>query len=606
MKRNNVVTKIGMKTLLSLTGSACWVFSLLLMLTACQSDETSGPGVGLQPDGKVRFHLKVGVAGSETTRAWADGTNAGQEEMMNVWTVVVVNDNDGTDKNKIVAVYACKPSGDPDQEIDQIDKIGNDYVELPEGKYRFYSFANMSPTVAKALCIDAAVIGGESRTRGDNEPAAGNDPTTGGGNEAGSDASVGKSYQSSGDAVRDQVSPYTSPDGTDNFFSDDINYKKNTIIPIDFTSGTTVTESMINAMTVNVAGNNFDVTTNNGYGVKGIPMSNVQTITVTEETTTIELIVVRMMAKIEVDVYNNGETDATIHSISLTDITKNTNANLKLLPKFLSTSGPNTMEVEEVSNNQTISYHKDIQPNLRTDVPTGNMTLYPNTAQGFVSKDAHKLNIANGTGNPVKFVFYVNESMAPDNGSGHFYLSLGIKTGVGTDVVYSHALINPKGKTSADDNAWNYIARNDYRIIPVVLTDWLFRIEPIALAPIGGYPTPTLSSNGLKATFDTGGMIALQPYVKNRKEDFWRDFSDPEVTFTEIHWTNSDGNDVSGPGKIVKTAFTYDPLTKYIIGELNQDRVTTDKSNRTAITVTVKLGPTGSQFTYNFTCDVAI
>ena len=571
----------------------------LLSLTACQSDENAEQRVGLQPNGKVRFHLNVGVVGSPVTRAWSDASNATDKEMMNVWTVVVVNNDD----NKVTAIYACKPSGEPDQEIDQIDKS----VELSEGTYRFYSFANMSPAVAQALCIDV-ISGGSVRTRGDNEPTAGNDPTTGGGNEAGSDSNVGKCYQDkSGDAVTGQVSPYTSPDGTDTFFSDDKTYKKNTIIQIEnVPAGATVTESMINAMTVNVAGNNFDVTTNNGYGAKGIPMSNVQTITVTEETTTIELIVVRMMAKIEVDVYNNGETDATIHSISLTDITKNTNANLKLLPKFLSTSGPNTMELEEVSNNQTISYHKDIQPNLRTDVPTGNMTLKPNTAEGLVSKDTHKLDIVNGTGNPVKFIFYVNESMAPDNGSEHFYLSLGIKTGVGTDVVYSHALINPKGRTSSDDNAWNYIARNDYRIIPVILTDWLFRIQPISLAPIGGYPTPTLSSNGLKATFDTGGMIALQPFVKNRKEDFWRDFSDPEVAFVDVHWTNSDGDDKSGSDKIVKTAFTYDPLTKYIIGELNQDKVTTGKTNRTAITVTVKLGPAGSQFTYSFTCDVII
>lgn len=557
----------------------------LLTLTACSTDDASEQGVGLQDDGKIRVHLKVGAAGSsEATRGWSDSQYANDAEMMNVWTVVVVNNEEGENFNKVVSIYACKPEGEPDQEIDDI-------AELPsKGKYRFYSFANMSPTVVKQLLgIDGSMptpVGVRTRGEGDGN----NDPTSGPSTQV---EGLVTAYNGVGSAVSESVTSYVTANDAPDPFMNDNTFAKNTYHPIEFVKDAVITADAISAATVNMAGNNFRVSGANGYGAVGIPMSNVQTIEVMETTTSIELIVIRMLAKIELDIYNDGENDATISSISLTDITKNANNNLKLLPSL--TAGANSMEFT----------HKDIQPNLGAMAARGNMTLTPSTAsQGFIAKTGHKT--TDDPRNPVKFVFYVNESAAPDNGSGLFYVTLGIKTGSGTDVVYSHALINPKGKTSADDNAWNYIARNDYRIIPVVLTDWLFRIEPIALAPIGGYPTPTLSSNGLKATFDTGGMIALQPYVKNRKEDFWRDFSDPEVTFTEIHWTNSDGNDVSGPGKIVKTAFTYDPLTKYIIGELNQDRVTTDKSNRTAITVTVKLGPTGSQFTYNFTCDVAI
>ena len=166
----------------------------LLLLTACQSDDTTGQGGGIQPDGKVRVRLNVGVEGSQRTRAWQDGDNAVTAEMMNVWTVVAVNNTD----DKVVSIYACKPSGEPDQEIDN-------YVELPAtGTYRFYSFANMSPKVVMSLLgISGSgdATAKSARTRGDNDdPTGGNEPN-GGGNESGSSASAGTRYQSSGDAV---------------------------------------------------------------------------------------------------------------------------------------------------------------------------------------------------------------------------------------------------------------------------------------------------------------------------------------------------------------------------------------------------------------------
>ena len=558
------------------------VFSTLFTFMACQSDDTTEQGGGLQSDGTVRVHLKVGVAGSKTTRAWTD-KEADTKEMMNVWTVVAVSDAD----NKVVSIWACKPKGEPDQEID-------DYVELPAvGTYRFYSFANMSPKVVMSLLGisgSGAATAKSARTReGNEDPTTGNEPS-GGGNEGGSSASAGTSYQSSGDAVGSVTS--NMPAGTtDDFCNNDNSYQQNKFYSIAFDASQTVTV----ASAVNIAGNNFDVTADdNGFGAKGIPMSNVQTIAVTAETETIELIVIRMMAKIEVDVYNDGETDATIHSISLTEITKNADGNLKLLPN-LSDAGHGSMEV---------TTHGDIQPNLPTNAPKGNMTLYPSSVQGAVSKTGHK---STGTGQtPVKFIFYVNESTAPTNSSGHYYLSLGIKTGSGSDVVYSHALISDEGSSDDDHGKWNYIARNDYRVIPIVLTDWQFRIEPIAFVPIAGYPAVTLSSDALKATFSTGGFIALQPFVKKRTEATWRDFGDPEVEYVSVTWTNSDGTNVSGADKIVKTAFVYDDVSKYIIGELNHDKVTAGHTNKTAVTVTVKLGSSGSQYTYSFTCDVII
>lgn len=500
---------------------------MLVAVTAVMAGCSEDDNMPVRDDGKVT--LRIGVAGessmTQTRATWVD-TNATDDEMMNLWVVVITYTQDGS----VVKCIACRPTaGTADQEIDEVG-------EFVQGAYTVYSFANIS--VAN-VCTLLGLTGPATL------------PTIG-----------------------------------------------NTPVEIDGVTGT-VTAATVAARTVTVNGNNFNPTAaDNGFGEKGIPMSNVQTIAVNE--TERDLIVVRMMAKMEVQVFNDGDADLTIHSISLTDITPNVANNLKLLP-LLSAEGANTMDF----------IHKDIQPNLGT-VTTGNMTYSPAADAGGVAYTGHKS--TDETKNPVKFTFYVNESAAPinntsatlGNGSGLFYLTLGIKTGTGEDVVYSHALIDQTGETESDNDAWHYIARNDYRVVPVILTDWLFRVEPLAFVPIAGYPATMLSSDAQKATFSTGGMIALQPFVKKRTEASWRDFDDSEVKLVSIHWTNSDGTDLSGDGKIIKTAFAYDTYTHTIIGELNN--TLTGGPHKTAVTITVKLGPTGgsSQYTYSFTFDVIL
>ena len=557
----------------------------MYMLLACQSDDTTEQGGGLQSDGTVRVHLKVGVAGSKTTRAWTD-KEADTKEMMNVWTVVAVNDAD----NKVVSIWACKPKGEPDQEID-------DYVELPAvGTYRFYSFGNMSPNVVKDLLgLNPIVVDpGSVRTRG-----------------------VGKKYddgstpgQTNDRNATGNVTSYVSATAGDTFYGDDNTYKPNEFHQISFDEGVMISSDAANARTVNVAGNNFDVDADNGYGAKGIPMSNAQTITVTAETTSIELIVIRMLAKMELQLFNDGNSDVTIKSFTLQDVTKNMDNNLKLLPN-LTPGGANTMDYK----------HGDIQPNLGTAATTADLTLYPTAVQGLVAKTGHKT--TDGTPDPVTFTFYVNESAAPTNASGLFYLTLGIDMGGGT-VEYRHALIDQKGSTTIDNDKWDYIARNDYRKIPIVLTDWQFRIEPIAFTPIAGYPAKMLSSDALTATFSTGGYISLRPYAKNQNDGVWRDFSDTEVTFVSLSWKNKEGTDIAyfnsdgtlkdgtdpyDPSdkpnhKIIKRAFDYDDANYCITGEL--DNNLNPGTYETAITVTVKLGPSGNQYIYSFTCNVVL
>ena len=532
------------------------VLTALLTLTACQKDTVDKRDGGEEPvpEGYARVKLRISPAGSQsdsdiTTRAvWRD-ENAKDEEMMYIWTVIIVNAD-----NEVVEIQSCKPSKaytagtDDDREIDDI-------TTLPIGTYTFYSFANIGAANLETL------LGFSSGTI----------PVP-----SGNDVIASKTK------AADQISAML--------------YRNNNSIPA--TGGTSMEEVKLSlgangkVLTDLSADNAF------GLGSKGIPMSNVQTKTITNDMT-FDLIVIRMFAKMELRFFNETDDDITVETITLTEVTQNPTSehNLMLLPTL----------TQYDSMNPT---HKDIRATNPSTAVVGDFTYTVPAAKQTITKN--KPVIGDVPGQII--TFYVNESVAPTkNGSGLFYLILGTKIG-SNPVVYSHALISQKGMTISDDDAWDYIARNDYRVIPIVLTDWQFRIEPIAFAPIAGYPAKTLSSDALKATFSTGGVIALQPYVKKRTETTWRDFSDPEVTFESIHWKNSDGEDQAlynsdgtekdATATIVKTAFAYDDVTKYIIGELNN--AFSSGTHKTAITITVKLGPTGSQYTYSFTCDVVL
>lgn len=533
---------------------AIYYFALfaLLLLTACQDNDSAEQGnTTPDADGKVAVRLHLRVAGQDSapsinTRAdWSD-PNATDDEMMNVWTIVAVyNDASNTDTyGKIAFIHASVPE-EGNREID-------DLAYLRPGKYVFFSFANMEPGYVTMNYLGI----------GDTEYSF--TPVDANGN-------LGTPI------------PYIS-----NFFGDDGQASTtHDVYQLTWDPELTIDPNDYDDTTVGVNGNGFDPTAaDNGFESKGIPMSNVQEIEISGESE-VELIVVRMMAKIEVQLYNESGEDIVVKSATLSDVTQNEDGNIKFLPTL-------------TYNDDMNYHHKDIQPGVDPEASVAGFTYTPTTAETVPAHYGYDENKTNPT---HKLTFYVNECATPKNVSGLFFLTLEMQRG-GNSVEYRHALINQKGNTSTDDDAWDYIARNDYRIIPVILTDWQFRIEPIAFVPIAGYPATTLSSDALTATFSTGGIIALQPYVKKNTDTTWLDFSNPEVEVISISWKNSDGTNVSGDNKIVKTGFAYDNANHCIIGELNQAKVGTNSG--TSITVNVKLGPSGSQYTYSFTCNVIL
>lgn len=235
-----------------------------------------------------------------------------------------------------------------------------------------------------------------------------------------------------------------------------------------------------------------------------------------------------------------------------------------------------------------------------TDV--GPVVYTPSTALELNAGEGY-----NATTNPTKkLFFYVNETDASYTTiNNQFSLRFKIQRGDGPEEEIRYGMTTPYIDGLIGGNGFNVIRRNDWIHIPIHITDWQLRIEPLAFVPIAGYPATMLSSDGLNATFSTGGMIALQPFIKKYTDSTWRDFGDSEVTFVSVTWKNSDGTDVSGDGKIVKTAFAYDDVTKCIIGELNQAKV--GSNAKTTFTVNVELGKSPDPvYHYSFTFNVIL
>lgn len=432
----------------------------LSLLTACSSDDAAqGGGEPVAPnDGKVQVRLRVSQAGSNTMRGITDG-NASAVELMNLWTVVIVNSSD-----EVVEIQSCRPSSD-NAEID-------DVTNLTPGTYRFYSFANIGATALEGLL----------------ELPSGSVPVVATG-------------------TTDVISSKTLGDGTGGTVTDLGHVYPTGSNNVPPTGGT-----IVDNITSTITGNNFNPTAaNNGFGEKGIPMSNVQTYDI-KSSGSYDLIVVRMMAKIELQIKNSTGTSVTVKSATLSNVTKNSTGNLKLLPS-LSDAGHDVM---------TIPTHGDIQPNLGTAVQE-DLTI-------AINKD-----IADDATENV--TFYVNECGTPNNPEGLFYLTLEMDNS-GTSE-YRYALIDQTGETTADNNKWAYIARNDYRIIPIELDDLKFEIIPYDFPAIGVYPVSVKEVDAANHVYDFEfhdyGHFHLLPSVT--KSGTAVEFSATTPTGTGYKWT---------------------------------------------------------------------
>lgn len=239
------------------------------------------------------------------------------------------------------------------------------------------------------------------------------------------------------------------------------------ITPADLGITMTTTPAEIESKYYKVEGNTTTLST------KGIPMSNKQTVNITSKKQQVDLEVIRMMAKVELNFTNDTGYDLSIKSVKLTDITDNAANNVSLLP------------MKDASGN--------VVPNINDAATYKDYTVSIGGTSGTQVKN----------GGTLQTTFYVNESVARNPK----YFVLSINTDKGT-------VTNRIAMTE-----WSKIARNDYLVIPVKLVDYRIELEPQVFTGIGVIPELNYNGDRITATFKSYGEFHLKLHVIKRSDN---------------------------------------------------------------------------------------
>lgn len=224
-----------------------------------------------------------------------------------------------------------------------------------------------------------------------------------------------------------------------------------------------------------------------GFAATGIPMSNKQVVTIGPATSLVSLEVVRMVAKVRVEVSNPTNDDLKVTQVTLTDITKNAADNLKLLPGGIvdDATGKRAVALNNVADGDTTRKSTFVYT-----VPTNSQTI--------------------AAGGEQTYEFYVNESQARAD-IGHFVLS------VTTDYTVS-------GEASADSTVrrqrfafldWSAIARNEVHVLPVTLRRYRIDLYVRPYTAIGVLPTYDMESDIATINFGLYGHYDIIPRVRD-------------------------------------------------------------------------------------------
>lgn len=239
------------------------------------------------------------------------------------------------------------------------------------------------------------------------------------------------------------------------------------ITPAELGITMTTTPAEIESKYYKVEGNTAQLS------AKGIPMSNKQTVNITSKKQQVDLEVIRMMAKVELNFTNDTGYDLSIKSVKLTDITDNAADNVSLLP------------LKDASGN--------VVPNINDAATYKDYTVSIGGTSGTQVKN----------GGTLQTTFYVNESVARNPK----YFVLSINTDKGT-------VTNRIAMTE-----WSKIARNDYLVIPVKLVDYRIKLEPQVFTAIGVIPELNYDGDRITATFKSYGEFHLKLHVIKRSDN---------------------------------------------------------------------------------------
>lgn len=282
---------------------------------------------------------------------------------------------------------------------------------------------------------------------------------------------------------------------------------------------------------------------NGSISATGIPMSNKQTLSIETTTTSVDLIVVRMLAKMKLQFTNATSSNITINSITLSEITTGP---VYLLPKYDTGGGADSME----------------PGNLLPNIPAGSAKA------DYTFSIADGLTVEAGNITPVETTFYINESEATADYPKYFVITLNIDKGEVVDE-QRYALLE-----------WNQIARNEYRIIPITLDDYILDIEPQDFPPIGVLPASVKEEDGkFTVTFHAGGHFHIVPKVKQLSTSNWLEFGEVVGQWTFNSWTDDATNSIYDGAKADPAIDAsdnggipvWDATNHYIFGKLKQD-----------------------------------
>lgn len=243
----------------------------------------------------------------------------------------------------------------------------------------------------------------------------------------------------------------------------------------------------LSEMSIAVRANDFNATPPPPSAARGIPMTGWHNAMLTYRTHDHKLYTVyalRMLSKLQFDFTNELGQRVKINSIEvdrLTDDATATKGNVKPFPHPATPFGPTDLTVT-------------VKPNLLTTATQSPQTF--------------SVNSEIGTGQKVSCSFYVNETDVPNNVFHQFTLKLNLTLADGTTQQVRYALV------SNESNEWNYIARNDWRIIPIVLQDYKLELVPQDFPPIGVLPAAVKSENDVfTCIFHASGDFHLKPQL---------------------------------------------------------------------------------------------
>ncbi|MBR3020970.1 MAG: FimB/Mfa2 family fimbrial subunit [Bacteroidaceae bacterium] len=273
------------------------------------------------------------------------------------------------------------------------------------------------------------------------------------------------------------------------------------------------------------------IATSNGW-TRNIPMTSHtggQSVTVYEaENQTFQIELIRTMAKIELTFINNSQQRMGIVGYEISPLTKT---------NYVSLLEPTDPEHIVTTESESFAVNREDDP-LKLPAMTPTMLVPTSqTAEAFYVNEtnASATSTENQYSIRIKARRYRNAEEEDDEDDDPNNYVIDYRYGFTVNSETSGMSFDPLKEDGEGDNinGFNYIRRNDWIKLPIMFTDWTFRIEALPFPPIAGFQARVLSTDALSITFNSGGYIFLRPMFRNNAdpEGVWRGFDDSDVTF---------------------------------------------------------------------------